>query len=105
MGRIDSIHECIDQIFLKRGLFQRKGTKRGPHLQKGSPRGPGSPLGDHSTDSVMSLIEDGKATRLWGTLYPSGVHLMIRSFVPRLWGTLELHEFDIVINFSDYIIF
>ena len=59
----------------------------------------------HTYFWFMSLIEDGKATRLWGTLYPSGVHLMIRSFVPRLWGTLELHEFDIVINFSDYIIF
>ena len=39
----------------------------------------------------MSLIENGKATRLWGTLYPSGGTFNDTSFVPRLWGTLELH--------------
>ena len=62
MSRIDSIHECIDQIFLKRGLFQRKGTKRGPHLQKGSPRGPRSPLGDHP--APKEVIVKGKVELL-----------------------------------------
>ena len=65
-SRIDSIHEYIDQIFLKRGLFQRKGTKRGPHLQKGSPRGPGSPLGDHSMDSE-SIIHRNIVSIIYNT--------------------------------------
>ena len=42
--------------------------------------------------NILECIENESG----GTSYPTGVHLVIQSFVPRLWGTSELHEFDIV---------